>query len=91
MLLSCESMKLKYTLGDSKKPLEQWFYFKSNKSMSHSSVQDFYMKKNYLSNFNVINDNLVFTYSNDMNPTRIGMTEDMFPPYFTNIKYKLHV
>lgn len=59
--------------------------------MGTSGVKEFYTSKNYVSNFNLFNNHYVFTYSNDMNPKRIGMTEDMFPLYFKNIKYKMLV
>lgn len=91
ILLSCDSIRLKETMGDSKKPLSQSFLLTSSINMSPSGVKEFYSNKYYISNFNTINKHYVFTYSNDMNPKRVGMTEDMFPPYFKNIKYKIRV
>lgn len=67
------------------------FILESNMGYTNRTIFDKFKDLKYVSNIDIINDNVVFTYQNDMTPNRIGLIQDMLPLYMKDMSYVMNV
>jgi len=91
MLLSCDRIELSNRYVDTISKYIEFQLKTDSYNRTASSVQDFYIKLPYVSNMNVVNNHLLFTYKNNTNPNRIGMIQDQLPYYMENLTYVMTI
>lgn len=91
MLLSCNRIDLSNRYVDPISKDIEFMLKTDDYNRGASSIQDFYIKLPYVSNMNVVNNHLLFTYKNDMKPYRIGMMQDQLPYYMKDLKYVMTI
>lgn len=88
MVLSCSNpVNLKYECNE----LDNYYFVFETKSYSNITISKFYTTLPYVSNLSEINGDIIFTYKNNFESTRIGMTQDMLPDYIKDLTYAMRV
>lgn len=89
LMLSCSKpIRLEYA---NDKLDDYYFRFKTKFSYTNLSISQFYKPLPYVYNLSEINDDIIFTYKNNFESTRIGMTQDMLPNYTKDLTYAMRV